>query len=200
MEQWWELANESWIFGWVVVPLLIAAARVVDVGIGTVRLVFITRGRKLLAAVLGFFEILVWLLAIGQILSHLTNPIYYIAYAGGFATGTYVGIWIESKLALGTVLVRVVTRRSAEPLIERLKQDNYRLTYLDAHGATGTVQILFTLVRRQNAPRVIRLIQQYNPNAFYSVEDVRFVSEPVPAADRLGSRLLHPFRWLPKRK
>ena len=90
----------SQVFAFVVVPILIFAARALDVSIGSVRVIFLARGRRV-AAILGFFEVLIWLVVITQIMQNLSNPVTYIAYAAGFATGTYVGILLEGKLALG---------------------------------------------------------------------------------------------------
>lgn len=167
-------------FAYGVLPLLIFVARVCDVSLATLRVLFITKGQRLLAPLIGFFEVLVWLMAISQILQRLDNPVLYVAYAGGFATGTFVGITIEGRLAIGVVLIRVITRENGARLIERLKQERFGVTYLDAHGAAGTVQLIFSLVRRADAPRMIELIQEYNPKAFYSIEDVRFVSDKTP--------------------
>lgn len=187
-----EPALESDWFAYAALPGLIFLARVCDVSMATIRVLFIAKGQRLLAPAIGFFEVLVWLLAISQILQRLDNPLLYVAYAGGFATGTFVGMSIEGKLALGVVLVRVITRGSGEELIERLKAEKLGVTHLDAHGAKGTVQVIFSLVRRSEAPRMINLIKQYNPKAFYSVEDVRFVSDPAPTVfrERILQRLL----------
>ena len=107
----------SGLYTWIILPLLIFAARVIDVSMGTVRVIFISRGFKYLAPIVGFFEILTWLLAIGQIMKNLSNPLCYIAYAGGFAMGNYVGMCIADKLSLGVVLIRIVTRKDALPLV-----------------------------------------------------------------------------------
>ncbi|HER42916.1 MAG TPA: hypothetical protein ENO08_00460, partial [Candidatus Eisenbacteria bacterium] len=82
---------DSELFKWVVLPLLIILARVIDVTIGTIRIVFVSRGHKVIAPILGFFEVLIWLLAIGQIMRNLSNFMCYIAYGTGFALGTYMG-------------------------------------------------------------------------------------------------------------
>jgi len=111
----------SAFYAWLILPLLIFLARVADVSIGTIRLIFISRGLKYLAPLVGFFEILIWLLAIGQIMKNLSNPACYIAYAGGFAMGNFVGMWIAERLSLGVVLIRVVTKKDATELVECLK-------------------------------------------------------------------------------
>jgi len=93
----------SEIYALIGLPLLIFFARVCDVSLGTIRIIFISKGIKYLAPIVGFFEILIWLLAISQIMQNLTNPYYYIFYAGGFATGNLVGIILDEKLSIGTV-------------------------------------------------------------------------------------------------
>jgi len=169
----------SELFAWVVLPLLIFIARVADVSLGTVRVIFITRGLKYFAPIIGFVEILIWLLAIGQIMQNLSNPLCYIAYAAGFATGNYIGIWIAEKLSLGVVLVRVITSKDASGLLEYLKSAEYGVTSVDAQGSAGKVQIVFTIVRRREVASVVNLIKQFNPKAFYTIEEVGFVEEGI---------------------
>ena len=138
----------SVFIAWFALPFLIFLARVADVTMGTVRVIFVSRGLKYLAPTVGFFEILVWLIAIGQIMKNLSNPACYIAYAGGFAVGNYVGITIAEKLSLGVVLIRTVTAKDAWPLVERLKEQNYGVTSVDGHGTAGQVKVVFTIVKR----------------------------------------------------
>jgi uncharacterized protein YebE (UPF0316 family) len=123
---------DSEVFNWIIMPILIFVARVADVSIGTIRIIFVSKGMKLLAPLCGFFEILIWLIAIGKVFQNFTNPIYYIAYAGGFATGNYVGIIIEERLAIGLCVIRTVTRRDATNLIEFLRAAGYGVTTMDA--------------------------------------------------------------------
>ena len=107
------------------IPLLIFLARVVDVAIGTLRIIFVSKGMKYLAPILGFFEVFIWLVAIGQIMQNLTNWVNYVAYSAGFATGNFIGMFIESKLAMGLVSLRIITERDAKPLIEDLRRENF---------------------------------------------------------------------------
>lgn len=160
-------------FSLVILPLLIFFARIADVTFGTLRIIFISRGMKLLAPLVGFFEILIWLVAIGQIFQDMGSAINYIAYAGGFAVGNYVGIIVEERMAIGLNLVRIITQYDAEVLISALKSDGFGVTAVDAAGKHGPVKLIFLVVKRKNISRVIGMIHKYNPNAFYTVADVR---------------------------
>jgi uncharacterized protein YebE (UPF0316 family) len=170
---------ESDIFAWVVLPLLIFLARICDVSLGTVRLIFVSRGFKYLAPIIGFFEVLIWILAMTQIMQNLSNPICYIGYAGGFATGNYVGILIAEKLSLGVVLIRVITQREADSLVNRLREQGYGVTSVDGQGSSGPVQVIFTIVRRREVKAVVKLVKKCNPRAFYTIEEVDFVEMGV---------------------
>ena len=165
------------IFAFGILPLLIFLSRILDVSIGTMRVIFVSRGYKLFAALCGFFEVLIWIFAITQIMSNLTNILYYIAYAGGFATGNFVGILIEEKIALGNVIVRVISIRRFDAFIDYLKDNNYGVTLLNAQGLYGDVNILFTIIPRNKVKSAVAFIKESNPQAFYSIEDVRFVNE-----------------------
>jgi len=167
----------SWYFGTIIIPILIIFAKIIDVSLGTLRIILVSKGYKALAPILGFFEVLVWIVAIGQVMQNLTNPINYIAYAFGFALGNYFGILLESKLALGQVIVRVISKKDASELIQVLKEANYGMTIVNATGATGPVHMIFTVIKRSQLGDVVEIIKKYNPKAFYSVEDIRFVSE-----------------------
>jgi uncharacterized protein YebE (UPF0316 family) len=167
------------LFNWVLLPLLIYVARITDVTLGTMRIISLSRGLRKIAPVLGFFEIMIWLLAIRQIFNHLDNPACYIAYAGGFATGIYTGMLIEHKLAMGLRILRVITRYDSQNLISVLKESGYGLTAVDGEGSQGHVKILFLLVKRRDLQNVIKLVRKYNPNAFYTVEDVRNAEQGI---------------------
>lgn len=174
----------SEIFVWVILPALIFLARVFDVTLGTMRIIFVSRSKRFLAPLFGFFEILIWLLAIVQIMQNLTNITYYIAYAGGFALGNFVGICIEDKMAMGTLLVRIITKMDADNLIESLKSRSYGVTSVDAEGATGRVKLIYTIIKRKDVNDVVGIIKKFNPKAFFSVEEVRSASEGIFPAKR----------------
>ena len=188
---------DSELFRWVVLPLLIVLARVIDVSIGTIRIVFVSRGNKIIAPILGFFEVLIWLLAIGQIMRNLSNFMCYIAYGTGFALGTYMGLLIEEKLALGVLLVRIITQKDAGELIEALKQANYGVTSVPAYGTSGKVDVIFTVIKRSAIDNVLQIINRFNPRAFYSIENVKAVREgnfPDQMVDESKLNLFHRFR------
>ncbi len=115
---------DSPLFTWGILPLLIFLARVCDVTIGTVRIMLLSKGRRLLAPMLGFVEVLIWLLAIRQIFNHLENVACYLAFAGGFAMGNYVGMCIEQKLAIGLDAVRIITKKDSQDLIVHLSKES----------------------------------------------------------------------------
>jgi uncharacterized protein YebE (UPF0316 family) len=170
---------DSDLFALFILPLLIFIARVIDVTFGTIRIIFVSKGEKFLAPIFGFFEIMIWLFAIGQVMQNLTNITYYIAYAAGFATGNFVGIYIEDKMAIGKLVVRIITRKDSSDLIAALKSRNYGITIIDAQGATGSVKIIFTVLKRKDVDDVVGMIKHFNPKAFYSIEEVQAASEGV---------------------
>lgn len=190
------------LYAWVILPILIFLARICDVSLGTLRIILVSKGVKYLAPMIGFFEILIWLLAISQIMQNLTNVYYYLFYAGGFATGTFVGILVEEKLSIGIVMIRIITRRDATKLINHLKSEKYGLTTVDADGVKGQVKIIFTVIRRENLNTVIECIERFNPKAFYSVEDIRSVGAAIFPARRLRryDNYHHLFKWHRKGK
>ena len=161
----------------VIVPAFIFFARICDVTIGTMRIIFVSRGMKMVAPVLGFFEVFIWIIAVGQIFQNLTNPLNYFAYAAGFATGNYVGMLVEERLAMGLALIRVITQRDATNLIEYLRGAGYGVTVLDAQGKQGPGKVIFSVIKRKNIKEVENAIHEFNPKAFYSIEDVRHAAE-----------------------
>lgn len=163
-------------FDYIVVPLLIMMARVIDVSLDTIRVIMIAKGYRKLAPFIGFFQVLIWIITISRIMANLEIWTTYLGYAGGFALGTFVGMKLEEKLALGYELIRVITRADASLLIEKLIDKGFHITFVEGQGRDGNVGILFIVERRKIIKDIIELIKELNPNAFYTVEDVRFVS------------------------
>jgi uncharacterized protein YebE (UPF0316 family) len=165
------------IFRWIVLPLLIFLARIFDVSLGTMRIVFVAKGLMRLAPLVGFFEVLIWIIAIKEVMQNMTNVVGYVAYAGGFAMGNYIGLKLEKRLAIGTSMIRVVTSRDPGPLFQALISKGTGVTKVKGEGRQGEVGILFMIVRRAEIESVLDLVKRHNPNAFYTVEDVRSVRE-----------------------
>lgn len=164
---------------WLLTPLLIFLARIFDVTIGTIRIISLSRGRRILAPILGFFEVLIWLFAIRQIFANLDHLSAFIAYAGGFAAGNFVGMLIEEKLALGHLAVRLITAADATPLVTELRAASFGVTTVAAQGQTGAVQLIFMVIERREYDRVMEIVRTLQPSAFVSVSDVRSASEGV---------------------
>jgi uncharacterized protein YebE (UPF0316 family) len=169
----------SEVFGWVILPILIFISRIIDVSLGTIRIIFVSRGKKNLAPILGFFEVIVWVMAISQIMQNLNNFICYFAYAAGFATGNYVGIIIEEKLAIGMLVVRVIMTKDEHQLKERLADAGFGVTAVDAEGKNGKVKIIYSIIKRKDLQEAVRIIETCNSKAFYSVEDARNVNQGI---------------------
>jgi uncharacterized protein YebE (UPF0316 family) len=112
-------------------------------------------------------------------MKNLSNPVCYIGYAGGFAMGNFVGMWMVERLSLGVVLIRAITKIDAMPLVKHLNSKNYGVTCVDGHGTSGEVKVIFTIVPRREVPSVVESIKKFNPHAFYSVEEVGFVEKGV---------------------
>ncbi len=160
-----------------IIPLLICLARVLDVTIGTLRIIFVSKGYKFLAPILGFFEVLIWIIAIGEVMKNIDNFTNILAYCTGFALGNYIGIIIENKLAIGVVVMRIITKRDSTQLENALRERNYNITVTDAIGNLGEVSIIFMNLKRSNLKNVIPIIYKYNPLATYSIEDARHISD-----------------------
>ncbi|VVB94317.1 Uncharacterised protein [uncultured archaeon] len=189
--------ESSETFSLIIIPLLIFTARVLDMTLDTIRIISVSRGRKFLATFLGFFEIMIWLFAIGQIMTHLTSIAYYLAYAGGFATGIFVGISIEEKIAVGTVVVRVIAKKDSTRLVENIKSEGYGVTSFYGEGATGQVKLIYTAIRRRDVDNVVGIIKRFDPKAFYSIEEVRSASEGIfPPINHYYGFPLRTFRTL----
>jgi uncharacterized protein YebE (UPF0316 family) len=169
------------LYAYVILPLLIFLARVADVSMETVRVIYISRGIKFLAPIIAFFEIVIWLLAMEVVMSDLSNLANFFAFAFGFATGTYVGLVIEEKLSIGMVILRIITtdEESNDGIVSFLARENLGVTDIDAHGARGAVRIILTLVNRTDVSRITGFLNETYPHTFFSIEDVRYANEGV---------------------
>lgn len=154
-------------------PLVIFFMRVVDVSLGTMRFLLVARGQRVPAALIGFVEILVWITAAGAAIQNLSSPLHLIGYAGGFSVGTWAGVWLEERLALGTATVQAFCGEGDGNVVSALREMGIGATKSMGEGLEGPVQIVSTVVQRQALPRVIATIESVDPDAFITVYDAR---------------------------
>lgn len=167
------------ILSYGIMPFLIFLARICDVSIGTLRIIFVSKGKRNIAPILGFFEVLIWITAISKIMQNLDNYINYVAYAAGFATGNLVGMIIEEKLAIGIQMIRVFISEKGMELVTILNNNGFGATTVEAHGAKEKVHLVYTIVHRNEMEKALEVINAFNPRAFYTIEDVRAVNEGI---------------------
>jgi uncharacterized protein YebE (UPF0316 family) len=186
---------ESDLYLYLILPLLIFFARIIDVTLGTMRIIFVSKGQRLIAPILGFFEVFIWIIAIGQIMGNINNFACYFGYAAGFAMGNYVGMRLEEHLAMGNILVRVISSKSGDILIKNLNIKGFGATMVEGEGSAGKVQLIYSIVKREDLKDVIAVIEEFNPKAFFTIEDIRKVSSGIfPAKSPIHK--LNPFkRW-----
>jgi len=165
------------IFSYVLLPCLIFLARITDVSINTIRIIYVLGGRRFTATMLGFFESFIWLMAIRQIFEHLDNWICYIAYPAGFASGIFIGMIIEERIAYGKVIVRIITRKEVLELISYLNTKKFRYTHVNAEGPDGHENLVFTVLERESLEELLYKLKDILPTAFYTVEKVNRATE-----------------------
>ena len=174
---------------------LIFLARVADVSLGTFRTIVVFRGHKFMASFIGFFEIIIWLVAAAQVLTNLDQWYLALAYASGFAVGNYVGIWIESSFAIGDELIRCISF-NRDVLAEKIRNKGFKVVSFDGDmGEANPVELLLIVEKRRNVPSLIQLIKELDQTAVYSISDVKSVYEGpnlLPRRSFLGSAFMLP--------
>lgn len=166
-------------YTWVILPLIVFLARVIDVGLGTMRIIFISRGKKVLAPLLGFVEVFIWITIVLQIVRGAQNIATYFAYAAGFAVGNFIGMYLEDKLAIGTLVIRIILPIDGDSLIESLQAEGYGITHVQGNGVSGPVRLIYTVVLRKELSRVVNIIQSTHPKAFLTVAELRSVQQEI---------------------
>jgi uncharacterized protein YebE (UPF0316 family) len=174
------------LYVYVIIPILVFISRVADVSLGTLRIIFISKGKRNLAPILGFFEVFIWITVVSQIVSHAHNIIAYLAYAAGFAAGNFVGMYIEDRLAIGTQIIRVIVQNEQNTLTQNLHSAGYGVTCVNGQGTTGPVTLVYTVVKRKDIPKVLNIIHQTHPNAFLTIEDLRSIQAGVFPASSIA--------------
>lgn len=163
------------IFGGPWGPLVIFALRIVDVSLATTRMLLSVRGQRVVVPIIGFFEVLLWLFAAGNAIRFLDSPLHVMGYAGGFAAGNAVGLWVEEKLALGLATVRVISAHGGVEMADALREKGFGVTEFAGQGRHGTVEVVYTVARRADVKRILRIVDTWDPDAFVTVEEPRAI-------------------------
>lgn len=175
-------------------PLLIFSLRICDVSLALLRTLLAVRNVKVAVPIIGFFEVLIWIFAVGAAIGNLTSPLHLLGYAGGFAMGNVVGMWIEGKLAFGLAIVRVISKHGGVEVAEALRENGFGVTEFTGHGRDGSVEILDSVVKRRHLPAVLKIIDLWDPGAFVMIEEPRLIRQGwLQAQPR--NRLATPFAW-----
>lgn len=154
-------------------PLIIFFGRIIDVSLGTLRIIFVSKGEKYLAPLIGFFEVLIWIVVISEIFSRANDMTAYISYAAGYATGNFVGILIEQRIAFGILLCRVYTKKDGKELIAILNKKDFGATLIHGTGSVGDIDIIETVVNRKMLKTVDKILTDFDEGVFYVTEDIR---------------------------
>jgi uncharacterized protein YebE (UPF0316 family) len=156
--------------------LLIFALRLVDVSLGTLRIILLSRHRRLLPALIGFVEVFVWLVAATVVFSNLNNLPRMLTYAAGFALGTYLGTLLEARLAVGDTMMRVVAPVTTPQVADRLRVAGFGVTVVNADGRDGEVRLAFSIIPRRRRKEALGLVQDMNPTAFVTLQDIETIT------------------------
>jgi uncharacterized protein YebE (UPF0316 family) len=181
-------------------PLTVFSAELIVVTLCTIRIIFLSRGRKLPASILGFFEVTIWLFAIGQIMQNLSDISCHIAFAAGFTVGNFLGVIIEKRLAIGNLGVHAITSKDATDLIHGLRTANYGVTVIDAKGALGPVKVIFTVIPRRDLDGVLAILHRFDPRAFYSVDEIQSAGPGIFPTSKGRLRCIIPGALQPLRR
>jgi uncharacterized protein YebE (UPF0316 family) len=185
---------DSTLFSYILMPILIFLARICDVSIGTMRIIFVSKGKRNIAPILGFFEVLIWITAISKIMENLDHYINFIAYAAGFATGNFVGMIIEEKLAMGILMIRVFAYENGDEMVQSLNKQGFGATVVEAHGAREKIDLIYSIVKRNELANVLNIITNMNPKIFYTIEEVKSVNEGIFTPNKPNS--IFPFSYV----
>ncbi|MFY9603930.1 MAG: DUF2179 domain-containing protein [bacterium] len=154
---------------------LIFAARVLDMSMATIRLLLLVRGKRFQAAVIGFFEVLIYILALNMVVNNLDNIFNLLVYSLGFAAGNYVGSYVEEKMALGHATVQVIPKEKDEDMAAELRKLGYGVTVITGSGREGPRRILIITIKRKSLPELMRVIDELDRDSFVTVMDTQFI-------------------------
>lgn len=178
--------------------VFIVFLRIFDVSMGVLRTIFLIRGKRTTASLLGFAESLLWVVAISNVTRHIDKPVYMVAFALGFSLGNFIGLSIERKLALGEQVLRAFTRKGPE-LAGALRQAGFAVTTFVGEGKDGPIDLLMVKLKRKKVRQILEVLQANDPQAFYFLDDITELPQSKAGPQRLrvpfrAARWLSPFR------
>lgn len=165
-------------------PIMIFFGRICDVTLGTLRIIFVSKGERYKAPIVGFFEVFIWVVIISQIFSHANSIVAYLSYAAGYAAGNYVGILVENRIAFGYQLLRAYTKKEASDLIKILNKKDIGATFIRGEGAVSQVHIVEIVIDRKSLNEAINVISEFDGDIFYLVEDIRYKRKGIFASNK----------------
>lgn len=165
------MSPEAWLGA-----LLIFGLRITNQALDTLRIVMMLRGRKLVTWIIGFTESVIFVITLISVLQDLTNVLNIIAYAGGFATGNIVGMFVEERLAIGFINLRIISSRRGKAIVEQLRDSGFAVTEIPAQGKDGAVSLLNASVQRRRVGDLTKLVMEIDEEAMVTAEDMRPIS------------------------
>jgi len=153
--------------------LIIFGLRLMSVPLGIIRALMVVRGIKHMAAIAGFIEELIWVIAIYQVMSQLDTIANIVAYAGGYGAGVIIGMLIEEKLALGLTAVNIITPADDTALKTAIKESGFGMTMLEASGIDKKQHFLRIITPRRRLNKLLDICSHHACNSFLTVEDIR---------------------------
>jgi len=167
------------LLNWIIIPIVIFISRILDVSLDTLKVVFVAQGFKKLAVLSNFLGTLVWIVIVRQVITNMENPIWLVAYALGASTGTYVGLIISDKMAIGKVSIRANIRNNPDKLIKTLRKKGFGVTVVEAHGRTTKSKLLHSVIKAKDIKKYVKTIEANNPKAFYTIENIRSANQGI---------------------
>jgi len=156
-------------------PILIFFMRIADVSLATIRMLLIMRNRRILAPVIGFFEVMIWIFAAGVAIQHLESPLHLLGYAGGFAAGNWVGLWLEGKMAFGLSALQVFSPSHGSEVAATLREIGHGVTQFTGRGRNGPVDVVYSVVKRKNTREAMAAVHALDEDAFITVGEIAAV-------------------------
>jgi len=156
--------------------LFIFGARIMDVSLATIRMLMVVQGRRKYAAIIGFFEVIIYIVALGKVVNGLSNPGNLLAYALGFASGNYIGSYIEEKIALGNLTAQVILNDNDQSIVDELRENGFGVTVIEGQGKEGPKNLLTIMLKRKDLSKLHNLLAAHDKGVFITVSTTKLIS------------------------